>query len=83
LGLYRTLLTPENLRFARQVGVTHIVAHINGYDGVLIPDHTQLLECAAPWHAGMAYAIGWMRGRWQTSSESRGAILSGEAGELA
>ena len=33
----------------------------NGYDGVLIPDHTPLLECGAPWHAGMAYAVGYMR----------------------
>jgi len=36
------------------------ILHANGYDGVLIPDHTPLLECAAPWHAGMAYAVGWM-----------------------
>jgi mannonate dehydratase len=35
--------------------------HKHGYDGVLIPDHTPGLECAAPWHAGMAYALGWMR----------------------
>jgi mannonate dehydratase len=33
----------------------------NGFDGVIIPDHTPLLDCAAPWHAGMAYALGWMR----------------------
>lgn len=33
----------------------------NGYAGVLIPDHTPLPECEAPWHAGMAYAIGYMR----------------------
>jgi mannonate dehydratase len=33
----------------------------NGWQGVLIPDHTPELECAAPWHAGMAYAIGYMR----------------------
>jgi mannonate dehydratase len=32
-----------------------------GYDGVLIPDHTPELVCAAPWHAGMAYALGYMR----------------------
>jgi mannonate dehydratase len=32
-----------------------------GFEGVLIPDHTPELECAAPWHAGMAYAIGYMR----------------------
>jgi mannonate dehydratase len=37
------------------------ILHKNGYDGVLIPDHTPLLECNAPWHAGMAYALGWMK----------------------
>ena len=31
------------------------------YDGVLIPDHTPELECDAPWHAGMAYALGYLR----------------------
>ncbi len=33
----------------------------NGYDGVIIPDHTPQMLCDAPWHAGMAYALGWMR----------------------
>jgi mannonate dehydratase len=33
----------------------------NGFAGVMIPDHTPLFECAAPWHAGMAYALGFMR----------------------
>ena len=33
----------------------------NRYDGVLIPDHTPLVDCRAPWHAGMAYAVGYMR----------------------
>jgi mannonate dehydratase len=33
----------------------------NGYDGVIIPDHTPAMNCAAPWHAGKAYALGWMR----------------------
>lgn len=33
----------------------------NGFDGVLIPDHTPQMECDAPWHAGMAYALGYMR----------------------
>lgn len=32
-----------------------------GYDGVLIPDHTPEMSCDAPWHAGMAYATGYMR----------------------
>jgi mannonate dehydratase len=33
----------------------------NGFRGVVIPDHAPLLDCAAPWHAGMAYTLGWMR----------------------
>lgn len=33
-----------------------------GYDGPLIPDHTPLMTCDAPWHAGMAYAMGYMQG---------------------
>jgi mannonate dehydratase len=37
------------------------IYHRNGYDGVIIPDHTPQMECAASWHAGMAYALGWMR----------------------
>ena len=37
------------------------ILHKNNYDGVLIPDHTPQMTCAAPWHAGMAYALGWMR----------------------
>lgn len=37
------------------------ILHTNGYEGVLIPDHTPQMTCAAPWHAGMAYAMGWMR----------------------
>lgn len=35
--------------------------HDGGYDGVLIPDHTPALDCSAPWHAGMAFALGYMR----------------------
>lgn len=33
----------------------------NGFDGVLIPDHTPQMACSAPWHAGMAYALGYIR----------------------
>ena len=33
----------------------------NNFDGVLIPDHTPAMSCAAPWHAGMAYAMGYMK----------------------
>jgi mannonate dehydratase len=37
----------------------------NNYQGVLIPDHTPQLACSAAWHAGMAYALGYMRGALQ------------------
>jgi len=37
------------------------ILHRNRFDGVLIPDHTPLMECGAPWHAGIAYAMGYMR----------------------
>lgn len=33
----------------------------NDYEGVVIPDHTPAMSCSAPWHAGKAYALGWMR----------------------
>ncbi|MGA2177408.1 MAG: mannonate dehydratase [Verrucomicrobiota bacterium] len=33
----------------------------NNYQGVLVPDHAPQISCAAPWHAGMAYALGFMR----------------------
>jgi len=33
----------------------------NHYNGVLIPDHTPQIHCDSPWHAGMAYALGFMR----------------------
>ncbi len=35
------------------------------YDGVLIPDHSPQMTCDAPWHAGMAYTLGWMKGVMQ------------------
>ena len=33
----------------------------NKFDGVLVPDHTPQMACAAPWHSGMAYAMGYMK----------------------
>jgi mannonate dehydratase len=34
----------------------------NGFDGVVIPDHTPQMTCQAPWHAGMAHALGFIQG---------------------
>jgi mannonate dehydratase len=33
----------------------------NQYQGLIIPDHTPLMSCASPWHAGMAYAMGYIK----------------------
>jgi mannonate dehydratase len=43
-----------------------------GYEGVLIPDHTPDLHCAAPWHAGMGFALGYMRALLQERERGRG-----------
>lgn len=42
----------------------------NGFNGVIIPDHTPQPTCAAPWHAGMAHTLGWMRGVLQAGEQS-------------
>lgn len=33
----------------------------NNFEGVLIPDHTPQMTCDAPWYAGMAYTMGYMK----------------------
>jgi mannonate dehydratase len=33
----------------------------NNFSGVVIPDHAPQLTCGAPWHAGMAFAMGYLR----------------------
>lgn len=33
-----------------------------GFTGTIIPDHTPLVSSDAPWDAGMAYALGYIRG---------------------
>lgn len=33
----------------------------NNFQGVLIPDHTPQITCGAPWYAGMAFAMGYMK----------------------
>ncbi len=41
------------------------ILRANHFQGVLIPDHTPQMTCDAPWHAGMAYALGYMRAALQ------------------
>jgi len=54
------------------LGVLRILAR-GSYEGVLVPDHTPELDCEAPWHAGMAYALGWIR----ASLNALGALSDG------
>jgi len=37
------------------------ILHQNNYQGVIIPDHTPQMSCDAPWHAGMAFALGYLK----------------------
>lgn len=44
--------------------VIRILAEHN-FDGVIIPDHAPQMSCDAPWHAGMAYAMGYIQAKLQ------------------
>lgn len=46
-----------------EVDVLRVLAILgkNGFDGVIIPDHAPQMSCAAPWHAGMAFAMGYIK----------------------
>jgi mannonate dehydratase len=41
----------------------------NKFSGVIIPDHTPQMTCDAPWHAGMAYALGYLKAAIQSLEE--------------
>ena len=43
------------------------ILHEEGFDGVIVPDHTPEMTCSAPWHAGMAFAMGYLRALLQQS----------------
>lgn len=38
------------------------ILRTNGFQGMVIPDHTPQMTCSAPWHAGMAHTIGFIHG---------------------
>jgi mannonate dehydratase len=46
--------------------------HRNGFDGVVTPDHTPHMSCSAPWHAGMAFALGYLRAALQAVESEDG-----------
>lgn len=39
----------------------------NGFDGVIIPDHAPQMSCDAPWYAGMAFAMGYLKAAMQAA----------------
>jgi len=41
------------------------ILHKNNYNGIIIPDHTPEMSCKAPWHAGMAFAMGYLKAALQ------------------
>ena len=49
------------------------ILQANEFEGVLIPDHCPQMSCDAPWHAGMAYAMGYMKAAMQKIGQA-GAI---------
>jgi mannonate dehydratase len=36
------------------------ILHRNHFEGVIVPDHTPQMSCAAPWHSGMAHTLGFI-----------------------
>ena len=41
------------------------ILHEAGFNGVVIPDHAPQMTCDAPWHAGMTFAMGYLRSALQ------------------
>jgi mannonate dehydratase len=56
-----------------EVDVLRVLAILrkNKFDGVIIPDHAPQMSCAAPWHAGMAFALGYLRAGIQALEAKR------------
>jgi mannonate dehydratase len=46
-----------------EVDVLRVLKILKKHDfqGVIIPDHAPAMSCAAPWHAGMAFALGFLK----------------------
>lgn len=61
-----TFVDEGDLDMLRVLGILHR----NGFAGVLIPDHAPQITCDAPWHAGMAYACGWMNAALRSTRQN-------------
>jgi mannonate dehydratase len=45
----------------------------NQFGGIVIPDHAPQMSCDAPWHAGMAFAMGYLSACLKVVSEESAA----------
>ena len=54
---HETFIDDGDVDMLRVLGILHK----NGFEGVVIPDHAPQMSCAAPWHAGMAHTLGFLR----------------------
>ena len=48
------------------------ILHANDFRGAIIPDHSPLVSGPAPWHTGMAYALGYIRAMMQRVEKDAG-----------
>lgn len=48
------------------------ILHKHNFPGVLIPDHTPQVQCGDPWHAGMAYALGFIKAELMALEQDNG-----------
>lgn len=46
----------------------------NNYSGLIIPDHAPQMSCSAPWHAGMAFAMGYLQAGLRAVGEGTGRV---------
>ncbi len=53
---HETFIDDGDIDMARVIGILRDCR----FSGVLIPDHSPQPSCPAPWHAGMAFAMGYM-----------------------
>jgi mannonate dehydratase len=54
-----TFIDEGDIDVGRVLGI--LAAH--GFEGVIVPDHTPQMTCDAPWHAGMAFAMGYLKAK--------------------
>ena len=65
-GHLETILDEDDIDMPR----VSRIRHAHGYKGMLVPNLTPEMTCDALWHAGMAYALGYIWALLQTAERS-------------